>query len=700
MLHEITDRIRNLLCSGQAPEPDVFGQLGSELAAVVKGINLRLQACASLLAQRRRSEAVALATSRPNLFDVVAQLDTQSIDECNRLLHQFGISAVETVDTRIVHELYSASLDEKVGYPRRYQIPSITLIGLPEQLAKYTTDIVHHLKRVLPKHFDLAVSRGVLSEADDVDLLSLDDLRWPTDEKFTQKLSEGIKLKCDLETISKRRRDTFEMTFSPLSIDSILGDAVNWEELVDGPCVLLLDEFSQRRGRFRVDAVIRALAARFRTSRRLREHQLINSTLVLCCHDALLSRRLEAELGEEISNVREAVYGSLNVPIIQKVSDSLRDLILAHEPELIEAAESAFSNVMYIPIDYEVVGAGRTTFTPDIPILYSTHTVAPNLIVEPVRQVRRSDEQLESDVSERPSVKSDHCKRLDMPIHRGNHGGLDVSKHDPVDCAVFAPAQAAAGEDVLIQVFVYPPNEALLATKAAAEFDDESCKRGTRMLGALVPHGASLRFDLSFASLNKVLDSESIIWRGQVESVQFSLSLPAETRLGNLVGSLTATIDSVPFGEIKFKLKIVGGNTDRRLTSVGKASRYTQAFISYASNDRVCVMSQLGVLSAAGIAYFQDIVDLEPGERWERKLYEKIHETDVMFLFWSTAAKNSEWVEKEWRYGLEHKGSAYIRPVFIEGPPIPTPPSELKFMQFNDKRLYFLKALERISLES
>jgi len=62
-----------------------------------------------------------------------------------------------------------------------------------------------------------------------------------------------------------------------------------------------------------------------------------------------------------------------------------------------------------------------------------------------------------------------------------------------------------------------------------------------------------------------------------------------------------------------------------------------------------------------------------------------------MFLFWSSAAKASEWVQKEWRYGLEKKGEDYIRPIIIEGPPPPEPPQELKHLHFADRLLYFIK---------
>jgi hypothetical protein len=123
----------------------------------------------------------------------------------------------------------------------------------------------------------------------------------------------------------------------------------------------------------------------------------------------------------------------------------------------------------------------------------------------------------------------------------------------------------------------------------------------------------------------------------------------------------------------------------------GEARRYSRAFISYASKDRAEVLRRVQMLKSVGIDFFQDVLNLEPGDRWAQELYKHIDESDVLFLFWSTAAKESEWVAKEWQYALEKKGDDFIRPVGIEGPPIPAPPEPLRHLHFGDPILYFLR---------
>ena len=114
------------------------------------------------------------------------------------------------------------------------------------------------------------------------------------------------------------------------------------------------------------------------------------------------------------------------------------------------------------------------------------------------------------------------------------------------------------------------------------------------------------------------------------------------------------------------------------------------AYISYASTNRPEVIRRVQMLSAVGIKFFQDILNLEPGEQWAKTLFLQIEQSDVMFLFWSQAAKDSAWVQREWQYGLQKKGDEFIRPIIIEGPPVAAPPPELAHLHFNDRLLAFL----------
>jgi hypothetical protein len=192
----------------------------------------------------------------------------------------------------------------------------------------------------------------------------------------------------------------------------------------------------------------------------------------------------------------------------------------------------------------------------------------------------------------------------------------------------------------------------------------------------------------------KVADPvRELVWEGRTMNAPFPVEAPADAAAQMVLGKLLVSQNSVPIGEINFQVRVVApsGAAESAHAPTGEARRYRRAFVSYSSHDRAEVLRRVPMLTAAGIGYFQDLLDLKPGDRWSDELYRRIDESDVMFLFWSSAAKASEAVQKEWRYALERRGEGFIRPVLIEGPPVPPPPPELAGLHFNDSVLYFLR---------
>jgi hypothetical protein len=273
---------------------------------------------------------------------------------------------------------------------------------------------------------------------------------------------------------------------------------------------------------------------------------------------------------------------------------------------------------------------------------------------------------------------------------------------DIVDCTVFAPPHAARGEAVFVQVFAHLLDQAEEVQTLAEEFDADTERRAFKTLGAIVRHGDTLDFNLQIPRLTVVDAAQSLIWRGRAESVQFEVEVPKDARLGTNIGTVTISVGSVPIGHVKFKLSIVAQRQHPAEPSepVGDdVKRYTSAFVSYSSKDRRKVLERVQMLKPVGIRYFQDLLDLDPGDRWEQKLYLNIGQCDLFLLFWSSDAKASPWVRKEVRYALDRKGSdefaaPEIRPVIIEGPPIPPPWPELAHLHFGDSLVYLTAGLQ------
>jgi hypothetical protein len=274
-----------------------------------------------------------------------------------------------------------------------------------------------------------------------------------------------------------------------------------------------------------------------------------------------------------------------------------------------------------------------------------------------------------------------------------------ATEADEVKCSVFAPPRASAGDAVLIQVFAHLPSEARRVAEVAQAFDHRALGRAMRFLERPVGRGTELTFSLSLPGIPADEPTQSLVWRGSADSVLFTVTIPRDHRGGRLIGTVLVSQNSVPFGHLKFILDVVtqdavAGSAEG---SPGRQTwrRYQHAFISYASEDRAEVLKRTQMLKLVSIDFFQDLLSIEPGERWAKSLYKNIDKSDVFFLFWSTAAKNSEWVMKEVRYAIERHGGddlapPEIVPVLIEGPPPVAPPPELKDLHFNDRFLYFI----------
>lgn len=263
---------------------------------------------------------------------------------------------------------------------------------------------------------------------------------------------------------------------------------------------------------------------------------------------------------------------------------------------------------------------------------------------------------------------------------------------DAVDCTVFSQRVVQPGDCILIQVFAYIPSYLDEARDLAQEYDEEAKRLGSVSLATEIMRGSTLTFELVFRDLAIQDSVQNLHWQGKTQSVQFEVPILSDYSSKNVIGKVLISQNTVPIGQILFKIRVAADEreADTKYAPTGDARRYRLAFISYASKDRLEVLRRVQMLTAVGIRYFQDLLSLDSGDRWAEKIYEYIDQSDVLFLFWSTAARESEWVKREWQYGLKKNGDDFIHPVIIEGPPPPAPPPELAHLHFADKLLYFI----------
>lgn len=274
---------------------------------------------------------------------------------------------------------------------------------------------------------------------------------------------------------------------------------------------------------------------------------------------------------------------------------------------------------------------------------------------------------------------------------------------DEVECSVYAPAAATRKSSIMVQVFAHLYEQREVVAREATEFDQKASRRVVKTLAGKIERGTQLMFDLQMTGLEIAEPVQMLVWQGRPQAVQFNVKIPPDCAVGDVIGKVTVSYNTIPVGQLMFVLEVKEeaaqiAAADKAGVSLARdldAHRYQLVFISYASADRTAVLARVQMLEQMGIKYFQDVLSLEPGQRWAQKLYENINQSDLFLLFWSQSAKESEWVMKEVHYALARKGHdptalPEIKPVIIEGPPLVPPPPELAELHFNDRLIYFM----------
>lgn len=287
------------------------------------------------------------------------------------------------------------------------------------------------------------------------------------------------------------------------------------------------------------------------------------------------------------------------------------------------------------------------------------------------------------------------------PSAAGTPRAPAVPAAEPVDAAVFSPPRVAADSVFLVQVFLHPPTAAATVEERALRADPEAVHRGTYSLPLDLPRDTRVDLHLEMPTLSVAEPDATLVWRGVATAAQFEVVVPATGAAPKVIGRVRFAVAGVPAGTLRFQVVVATAGAAPELAEQlpVRSRKYRSAFVSYSSKDRPEVLRRVQAFRIAGLSVFQDILDLEPGERWERALYRRIDSCDVFLLFWSQAAADSEWVAKEIDYAIARKGGdderpPDIQPVPIEGPPIAPRPERLRHLHFNDALLAQISAAD------
>jgi hypothetical protein len=270
-------------------------------------------------------------------------------------------------------------------------------------------------------------------------------------------------------------------------------------------------------------------------------------------------------------------------------------------------------------------------------------------------------------------------------------GGPPPTHQSPVQFSVYCPENVEIGGWYTLLTYAHVPEATSdIQIQANQTLGREVAKQYFRTTGdstrsisdeaeiTVVPELSGCRVNPRQASFLWLEDWHTAEFRFQ-PTVELEGSGPhaAEGRIAFYVGPILV-------GEVMVSLQLLPpGKTTilaqqpRMMTVPG----YEAVFVSYSHQDTGIVEELEKAYTVLGMQYLRDIKILRSGEKWNAALLEKIQEADVFQLCWSKAAKNSEYVTKEWHHALAQGRPSFIRPVYWENP-MPDPPRELADIHF------------------
>lgn len=263
---------------------------------------------------------------------------------------------------------------------------------------------------------------------------------------------------------------------------------------------------------------------------------------------------------------------------------------------------------------------------------------------------------------------------------------------DLVHFSVTSVASMAPSKSYIICIWAYlEQKRAAMMAQAREEINNKAMLVHSR--GPFkIAQGTIITVRLKISGMTTIPKKQTILWEGETGNAQFVIQIPKNTRKGSYQGTVTIYTDNISESCIYFEITVGKEENEVKLLST-KEYKYHKAFASYASEDRDEVFARLQMLKKIrpDMEVFIDVISIRSGEDWKQKITNEILISDVFYLFWSAAAKESPWVNWEWRSAFKQRGLDFIDPVPLVSFKKVPPPDELKDIHFDDALLAHMK---------
>ena len=253
-----------------------------------------------------------------------------------------------------------------------------------------------------------------------------------------------------------------------------------------------------------------------------------------------------------------------------------------------------------------------------------------------------------------------------------------------IQISAIAPKKFRKGDYSMIHVVLYEEAFRKVVDALKSENDQEATAV------AKVPEDARIRACLSSPDVEIQDNDQEAQWYGEHLTFGFGVFMPVDYQKPSIWFHARIYINGVLASNLSFMASCVSATEQKPEI---QRKDVLSAFVSYASEERDEVIRLIqGMRKARSeLKVFMDVEGLRSGENWQEQLYREIDNRDVLFLCWSRAARDSEWVDREWRYALKQKGDMGVDPLPLEPAEVCPPPKELDRKHFNDALNYMKK---------
>lgn len=259
---------------------------------------------------------------------------------------------------------------------------------------------------------------------------------------------------------------------------------------------------------------------------------------------------------------------------------------------------------------------------------------------------------------------------------------------DQFHISAVTPRSVSAGNYGIVDVVLYEDAFRGVIDQVLAEQEHG----GKETLGGAHAAAKGTPILVALSSPDVTIDEpeETQVWQGKYLRFSFDFAVPEEYTKRQVLLRAAVYFADVPATRLRILINLAAPAGQQPAI---ERCDIRSAFMSYATVEREKVIRIMQGIQQVrpDLDLFLDVDSLHSGENWKARLYAEIDRRDVLYLCWSRAARDSQYVTMEWQYALRRKGIDGIEPIPLEPAENCPPPSDLDQLHFGNRLLFIIR---------